>query len=69
VLSVADGSPADIAGIRRGDIVTEFDGTKISEYEMLDQLIEQCSPGEKVEAKIYRGGNYYTTTVTIGSNN
>ena len=69
VLSVAEGSPADIAGIRRGDIVTEFDGTKISEYEMLDQLIEQCSPGEKVEAKIYRGGNYYTTTVTIGSNN
>ncbi len=69
VLSVADGSPADSAGIARGDIVTEFDGTKISEYTVLEQLMREATPNETVEVKIYRSGRYYSTKIKIGSNN
>lgn len=69
VLSVAKGSPADEAGIERGDIITEFDGTAISRYQILENLIEQSSPGEKIVVKIYRSGRYYSTTITVGSNN
>ena len=69
VLSVADGSPADEAGIERGDIITEFDGTAISRYQILENLIEQASPGEKIAVKIYRSGKYYSTTITVGANN
>ena len=69
VLSVAEGSPADEAGIERGDIITEFDGTTISRYQILENLIEQASPGEKIAVKIYRSGKYYSTTITVGSNN
>lgn len=69
VLSVAKGSPADEAGIERGDIITEFDGTAISRYQILENLIEQSSPGEKITVKIYRSGRYYSTTITVGSNN
>ena len=69
VSSVADGSPADNAGLAKGDIITEFGGTEITEYSMLESLLQKCKPGDQVSVKIYRSGRYYSTTVTIGSNN
>lgn len=69
VLSVADGSPAETAGIRRGDIITEYDGKKITEYKVLEKLLEESKPGENVSVKLYRSGRYYSTTITVGSNN
>ncbi|MBQ9965954.1 MAG: trypsin-like peptidase domain-containing protein [Clostridia bacterium] len=68
VLSVAETSPAENAGIRRGDIITKFKGTTLNSYEMFEQLLSECSPGEKVNAEIYRSGKYYSTEITIGSN-
>lgn len=69
ISSVADSSPADSAGLAKGDIITEFDGTEITEYSMFDSLLQKCKPDDKVNIKIYRNGRYYTTTVTVGSNN
>ena len=69
ILSVADGSPAANAGIRRGDIITEYKGTGIDEYQVLEQLMEKSVPGENVTVKLYRSGRYYSTTITVGSNN
>ena len=69
VKSVVSGAPAHSAGIRAGDIITEFDGTTIKEYTDFITILDKCAPGEKVKATIYRNGRYYTATVTIGSNN
>ncbi len=69
VLSVYEASPAYQAGIRKGDIITEFNGTEIKEYKMLDGLVSDCKPDQKVTVKIYRSGRYYSTTITVGSNN
>ncbi len=68
VLSVAESSPAEDAGIARGDIITEFGSVKITNYTVLQQAISQTSPGEKVTVKLYRSGRYYSTKLTIGSN-
>jgi len=69
VLSVADSSPADEAGIERGDIITEFDGVEITEYTMLEDAIKNSSPGEEVKVKLYRSGRYYSTKLKVSSNN
>lgn len=69
VLSVTEGSPAESCGIKKGDIITEFNGVNISEYTVYTQVLEQCTPGESVSVVIYRNGNYYTTKIEIGSNN
>ena len=69
ILSVAEGSTAESAGLAKGDIITEFNGTEIREYTMLEDMLKQCSPDETVDVKIYRSGRYYTTKITIGSNN
>ena len=69
VQNVVEGSPADDAGLQRSDIITEFAGTTVSSYTTLNSAISQCSPGETVSVKVYRGGRYYTAEVTLGTNN
>jgi len=69
VKSVVKNGPADLAGIRAGDIITEFNSKKISEYTEFIDALNDCTPETKVTVKGYRNGKYYTTTVTIGSNN
>ena len=69
VLSVADGSPASDAGIEKGDIITKFNGVEITEYPVLEKVIGELQPNDKVSVTIYRNGRYYTTKITIGSNN
>ena len=69
ISSVVEGSPAYEAGIERGDIITEFNGKEVTEYSVLKKLVMATKPGQKVKVVIYRNGKYYSTTVTIGSNN
>ena len=69
VLSVASGSPAQKAGIQKGDIITEYNGKKITEYTILENEIINSKPGEKVKVKIYRGGEQYETQLIVASNN
>ncbi len=67
VSGVIEGSPADLAGIRRGDIITEFGGTAISEYTVFGDVLHDLEPNEKVSIKIYRSGKTYDAFITIGS--
>lgn len=69
VLSVADGSPADKVGIRKGDIITEYNGKKITEYPILENEIMNSKPGDKVKMSVYRSGRNYEIEITVGSNN
>ena len=69
ISSIAEGSPAENAGLAKGDIITEFAGKTIGDYTVLSEVIEDCKPNDKVNIKIYRSGRYYTTSVTVGSNN
>ena len=67
--SVVGGGPADSAGIKRADIITEFNGVKITDYTVLNDEIAKCQPGQTVTATIYRARRYYSTNIKIGSNN
>lgn len=67
VSSVAEGSPADNAGIERGDIITEFNGVVISEYTVLGDALYDCEGGDTVEVTVYRAGKYYTADIKLTS--
>lgn len=69
VQSVADGSPAAECGIRRGDIITEFNGEKITDYQAFSNAVADSEPGELVTVQFYRSGRYYSTSLAIGANN
>jgi S1-C subfamily serine protease len=55
-LAVIKNSPADKAGIKIGDIVTEVAGEKVDLDHPLSRLIAQHQSGEEIEIKILRGG-------------
>ena len=69
VYSVVSGGPAYTAGIRQGDIITEFNGQKVTHYSKLSEIISNCDPGDRASFKVYRSGKYYEGTIIIGSNN
>lgn len=52
----ADG-PADLAGLRRGDLVLRIDGREVFDERGLKFLAATRSPGEKAELVVLRGGN------------
>jgi serine protease Do len=65
VAGVMKGYPADNAGIKNGDIITEFNGKEIRDpYELLAQLLRH-NPGDTVSLKIYRDGDYIVKDVEL----
>jgi serine protease Do len=56
VSDVMKGDPADLAGVKPGDIITEFQGQKILESSQLRNLASNTAPGTPVKIKIWRDG-------------
>jgi putative serine protease PepD len=65
--SVTAGGPAASAGLRAGDIVTDFAGTKVTGSGDLVTAIAAHGPNDRVVLTIRRGSNTQTITVTLGS--
>jgi serine protease Do len=66
VSDVIDGSPAEKAGIQRGDVIIEFEGKKIDEPYQLRNMVANTAPGQEVVIKIIREDKTETKKVTIG---
>ncbi len=54
VADVMPNTPAERAGIERGDIIIEFNGRKIEEMNDLPRLVASASPGADVDVKLIR---------------
>ncbi|MGN0362000.1 MAG: S1C family serine protease [Bilifractor sp.] len=71
VKSVVSGGPADHAGMRKGDVITKFDGKKVATYAKLENRLQYYASGEKVPVVIQRlsGQTYkeHTLEVTLGT--
>lgn len=52
--AVSPGSPAEKAGIKDGDLITEVDGKPLSSAFGIKEALSEKFPGEKVSFKIYR---------------
>lgn len=53
-LAVLKNSPADEAGIKIGDIITEFNGEKITSSRSLSGLVSEKNKGDKIKIKLLR---------------
>ena len=66
ISGVEKGSPADKAGLKRGDVITAVNDKKTGDATGLRNLISAMTPGAKADVGIVRDGNKQTITVTLG---
>jgi 2-alkenal reductase len=67
VSGVEPGKPADVGGIKDGDIIQSIDGKVIDEEHPLDATLAQFSPGATVNVQVLRAGKTLTLQVTLGT--
>ena len=65
VEGIVQGSPADEAGLQRGDIVLELDGKPVRNDDDLRHATEKLKIGQKVTVKILRGDQRASGDMTI----
>jgi serine protease Do len=61
---VIEDSPADRAGFKQGDVVTEFDGERVRSVRSFTRLVSETPPRRTVQATIIRDGSRRTLEVT-----
>jgi serine protease Do/serine protease DegQ len=65
VAQVEAGTPADRAGIRRGDILTYLNGERLHEPDDLIQVLHDLRPGDRVRITLMRDGRALTVTAHL----
>ena len=66
VTDVNKNSPADRAGLEQGDVITEFNGQKVSTMRDLPRLVGEAEVGKPAKLKIWRKKRFITKTVVLG---
>ena len=65
VAEVRDGSPADLAGIKPGDILMTWNGQEIAGPRKLSEFLGKHEPGDKVKIVLQRGDREITVEATL----
>jgi serine protease Do len=58
-------SPAEKAGLQSGDLITDFNGKKVTDSRHLKLEVARTQPGESVPLKVLRDGTTRTLEVTV----
>jgi S1-C subfamily serine protease len=64
---VIAGGPAQKAGLRDGDKITEIDGRRVTGSDDVSSAVAARKPGEQAKVTIERGGDRRTLTVDLGT--
>ncbi len=65
VVLLSQGGAAQNSGMKSGDIIVAFDGEEITTDDRLIELIDSHKPGDVVNVKIHRDGEYMELDVTL----
>ena len=67
VESIVPGAPADIGGVRPGDIITAIDGKEVREHSELVTAVKEHRIGDVIELRIWRGGETLTLRIELAN--
>ena len=63
---VTAGGPADKAGIKRGDVITAFNGVEVENSTQLRNMVAEAEPGHSAKVTLLRDGTTMEVSVTLG---
>jgi serine protease Do len=66
LVEIVEGSPAEKAGLQRGDVIVEFEGKKIEGPSQLKNMVAMTKPGHEANIGIIRDGKPMTVKLIIG---
>ncbi len=66
ISDVRDGSPAEQAGLKQGDVIIEYQHTPVEDGVALQRMVTRTSVGTNVSLKIIRDGRERELTVQVG---
>lgn len=66
IFKVDEESPAELAKLKEGDVILEFEGKDVTDYKMLGREIKQRKPGVDVTLKINRDEKTKEIKVKLG---
>ena len=69
VRSVEEGSPAEKAGIKEGDVIVRFDGEAVRSASQLARLVGETPAGRSVAIEVTRGGATQKLSATLAEGN
>jgi serine protease Do len=67
VASVQEGSPAERAGVKPGDVIVRYDGKPVDSPRALPGLVANTEIGKAVELSVLRDGGVRALKVTVGN--
>jgi serine protease Do len=66
VSTVDEDSPAAKAGLKQGDVITQYNGKPVSDNNQLRNAVSQTAPGTTVPLQVLRNGRSDTLHATLG---
>ena len=66
IYTVRPNSAAEKGGLLANDVLYEYEGQKVSDFEMLTALISKNKAGDTVTLKLIRGDERLVKKVTLG---
>jgi membrane-associated protease RseP (regulator of RpoE activity) len=66
IASVMDDTPAERAGLEKGDVIVGFNGYDIDSPKALTKMLRGAAPGDNVDIDVMRDGDRQTFSVELG---
>jgi len=66
ISQVIDGYPAEKAGLKRGDVIVEYEGEKVTDRTKFRLRVADTAPGKRASIVVLRDGRRVPITVTLG---
>lgn len=67
ITGIEEGSPAEKAGLRQGDVVLDFNGHPVDGTQQFVRLVQETPAGRQVKLSIHRNGSPFTLSATVGT--
>ncbi len=66
VMAITEGSSADKAGIKEGDIILAIDGVQLQDFNQLPTIVANHLPGDAIKLDMVRDGKAFSENVVLG---
>ena len=67
VESIVPGAPADLGGVRPGDVITAIDGMEVREHSELVTAVKEHRIGDVIELTVWRAGETLTLRIELAN--